>query len=136
MPPKARYPCDEASATWQKGGRKKRGRKSQYEEPAFLKALARVRRVMEFRNAEVIKENLPEWLPFIERHYGAFSEGVRSKLLTISASTMKRYFKRARELGDRDCQRLGRALFCALKYQYAQLPFGMLLFPARWLPIL
>ena len=82
-----------------KAAGRKRGRKSQYEEPAFLKALARVRRVMEFRNAEVIKENLPEWLPFIESHYGAFSDEVRSKLLTISASTMKRYFKRARELG-------------------------------------
>jgi len=78
---------------------RKRGRRSKYEEPAFLKALARVRRVMEFRNAEVIKENLPEWLPFIERHYGAFREDVRGELLAISASTMKRYFKRARELG-------------------------------------
>jgi hypothetical protein len=44
-----------------KAAGKKRGRKSQYEEPAFLKALARVRRVMEFRNAEVITENLPEY---------------------------------------------------------------------------
>lgn len=78
---------------------KKRGRKSKYDDPAFLKALARVRRVMEFRNAEVIKENLPEWLPFIERHYGDFPEEVRTKLLAISAPTMKRYFKRARELG-------------------------------------
>ena len=77
----------------------KRGRKSKYDDPAFLRALARVRRVMEFRNAEVIKENVPEWLPFIEKHYGAFPEEVKTKLLTISASTMKRYFKRARELG-------------------------------------
>jgi hypothetical protein len=81
---------------------------------------------MEFRNSEVIKGNLPEWLPFIERHYGVFSEELRTKLLTISASTMKRYFKRAREVegGGRNYQRLGRALFCELKYRYAQLPFG------------
>ena len=78
---------------------RKRGRKSKYEAPEFLKALARVRRVMEFRNAEVIKANLPEWLPFIEKHYGVFTDEVKTKLLTISAATMKRYFKRARELG-------------------------------------
>jgi hypothetical protein len=67
----------------------RRGRESKYDDPAFLRALARVRRVMEFRNAEVIKENVPEWLPFIEKHYGAFPEEVKTKLLTISASTMK-----------------------------------------------
>jgi hypothetical protein len=47
----------------------KRGRKSRYEEPAFLKALARVRRVMEFRNADVIKENLPDF-EVVKRLYG------------------------------------------------------------------
>lgn len=77
----------------------KRGRKSQYDDPVFLKSLALIRRIMEFRNAEVIKENMAEWLPFIEKHHGKFPEGVRAKLLRISASTMKRYFKRARELG-------------------------------------
>jgi len=80
---------------------RKRGRKSKYDTPEFLKALSRVRRVMEFRNAEVIKANLPEWLPFIEQHYGVFTDEVKSKLLTISAATMKRYFKRARELGGK-----------------------------------
>lgn len=75
----------------------KRGRKSKYDNPEFLGALHKVRKIMEFRNAEVMKGNMPEWLPFIEKHRGAFSEEVREKLLTISASTMKRYFKRARE---------------------------------------
>jgi hypothetical protein len=54
---------------------------------------------MEFRNAEVMSENMPEWLPFIERHKGAFSAEVRQKLLSISASTMKRCFRRMREQG-------------------------------------
>ena len=75
----------------------KRGRKSKYDSPEFLRALHKVRRVMEFRNAEVIKENMVEWLPSIERYYGAFTNEVREKLQTISASTMKRYFRRARE---------------------------------------
>lgn len=75
----------------------KRGRKSKYNTPEFLASLHRVRRVMEFRNAEVMKGNMPEWLPFIERHYGKFVEDVRAKLLTISASTMKRYFRLMRE---------------------------------------
>ena len=34
----------------------KRGRKSKYDNPEFLRALHRVRRIMEFRNAEVIKD--------------------------------------------------------------------------------
>jgi hypothetical protein len=114
---------------------KKRGGKSKYADPAFLKALARVWRVMEFRNAEVIKENLPEWLPFIERHYGDFPEEVRTKLLAISAPMMKRYFKRARELGGQGYQQHAPAQFCELKYRYAQLRFGTLRFQGRWLPI-
>lgn len=76
---------------------KKRGPKSKYDEPRFLKALYKVRRVMEFRATEVIKESMPEWLPYIEQHYGKFDEDVREKLLTISASTMKRKLKRLRE---------------------------------------
>ena len=46
---------------------KKRGRKSKYDTPEFLSALHKVRRVMEFRNAEVMKENMAEWPPFIEK---------------------------------------------------------------------
>lgn len=65
---------------------KKRGRKSKYDFPEFLRALHRVRKVMEFRNAEVMKMNMPEWLPFIEKHYGEFSPDVREKLLAITST--------------------------------------------------
>jgi len=75
----------------------KRGRKSKYDYPEFLAALHKVRKIMEFRNAEVMKGNMPEWLPFIEKHRGEFSEEIREKLLKISVSSMKRFFKRARE---------------------------------------
>ena len=54
---------------------------------------------MEFRNAEVIKANMREWLPFIEKHRGVFSDEVRAKLFSISSGTMKRIFRRAREQG-------------------------------------
>lgn len=75
----------------------KRGRKSKYAEPEFLLALHKVRRVMEFRNAEVMKGNMEEWLPFIEKHKGAVASEIREKLLSISAGTMKRIFRRVRE---------------------------------------
>jgi len=76
---------------------KKRGRRSKYDQPEFLHALHKVRRIMEFRNAEVMKGNMAEWLPFIEKHHGIFSEEVKYKLLSISTGTMKRIFRRARE---------------------------------------
>ena len=57
----------------------KRGRKSKYDNPEFLRALHRVRKVMEFRNAEVMKENMEEWLPFIEKHYGEFEREIRKE---------------------------------------------------------
>lgn len=75
----------------------KRGRKSKYDNKEFLQALHRVRKVMEFRNAEVVKENMAEWLPFIEAQYGEFNKEVREKLLIISASTMKRLIRKLRE---------------------------------------
>ena len=79
----------------------KRGRRSKYNSPEFLRALHRVRRVMEFRNAEVIKASMPEWLPFIEAQYGAYDATVRERLLSISAATMKRYFRLLREQGGK-----------------------------------
>jgi len=88
---------------------------------------------MEFRNAEVIKENVPERLPLIEKHCGDFPDEVKTKLLTISASTIRRYSKRARELGGRGrgYQQPVLAQFCGLKYRYAQPRFGMLRFQER-----
>ena len=79
----------------------KRGRRSKYDTPEFQSALHKVRRVMEFRNAEVIRSNMAEWLPFIEKHYGAFPLGISEKLHSISAATMKRYFRRMREQGGK-----------------------------------
>ena len=75
----------------------KRGPKTRYGDPEFLRALHKVRRVMEYRNAEVIKNNMTEWLPFIEEEFGAFSPEVREKLFAISCSTMKRLFKKMRD---------------------------------------
>jgi len=88
-------------AVGRKPAGKKRGKRSRYDNPEFLRALHQVRRVMEFRNAEVIKENMAEWLPFIEKHYGTLEVEIRDKLLSISASTMKRIFKRMREQSGR-----------------------------------
>lgn len=79
----------------------KRGRRSKYDTTEFLSALHKVRRVMEFRNAEVMKSNMEEWLPFIEKHYGAFEADIKDKLFSISAATMKRYFRRMREQGGK-----------------------------------
>ena len=75
----------------------KRGRKSKYYLPEVMRCLHKVRRVMEYRNAEVIKENMGEWLPYIEEVYGSFSDEVRLRLPSMSAATMKRLVKRLRE---------------------------------------
>ena len=80
---------------------KKRGRKSKYDDPEFLKALHLVRKLMEYRNADVICANMEEWLPHIERHHGEFPAEIRNKLLSISPSTVKRYVKLRREAGGR-----------------------------------
>lgn len=79
----------------------KRGPKPKYKDPEFLRALHRVRKVMEFRASPIIKSNMPEWLPSIENHYGAFSAEVREKLLKVSTATMDRYFKWMREQGGK-----------------------------------
>lgn len=75
----------------------KRGPKSKYSSPEFIRALHKVRRIMEYRNAEVMKKNMPEWLPFIEEEYGAFPVEISEKLLAISSATMKRLFQKMRD---------------------------------------
>ena len=75
----------------------KRGKPSVYQSSEFIRALYKVRCVMEFRNAESMKGNMAEWLPFIESHYGAFEPQIRELLLKISISTMKRLLKRLKE---------------------------------------
>ena len=72
---------------------KKRGPKSRYADPEFLKGLRLVWREMEGRASKLIKADLPEWMPSIEKHNGNFEESVRDRLLTISAATIDRYLK-------------------------------------------
>lgn len=68
----------------------KRGRKSRYDCPNFLKVLKKLWFLTEFMCSKLLKEAIPNWIPFYELHYGAFGEDVRAKLLVISPRTIDR----------------------------------------------
>jgi len=72
---------------------RKRGPKLKYADAPFQQGLRLVWREMERRASKLIKVDLPEWMPAIERHNGAFEESVRIRLLTISPAAIDRYLK-------------------------------------------
>ncbi len=74
----------------------KRGRKSTYGGVDFQNALRRLWLETEQMCSKRLKQAIPEWLPFFEKHYGVQSEEVRTKLLKISAPTIDRILKPAR----------------------------------------
>jgi 5S rRNA maturation endonuclease (ribonuclease M5) len=69
---------------------KKRGRRSKYEDPSFLKALKKLWFMTDQMCSKLLKEAIPNWLPYYEKHYGEVSGEVREKLLGISPATMDR----------------------------------------------
>lgn len=84
-------------ATGLKLGRPKirsmRGRPSKYADPEFRKALKFIWRSTNYMCGRYLKEAMPDWLPSIERQEGQFPEAVRTKLLSVSASTIDRILK-------------------------------------------
>ena len=73
--------------------KKKRGRKSKYEFPEFVKSLRLVWRETEFMCSKLLKSAMREWLSPVEKHYGKFSPEVRELLMQISPATMGRILK-------------------------------------------
>jgi hypothetical protein len=68
----------------------KRGRKSRYDRPEFIRALKKVYNEMDRMCSKLLKAALPEWLPSIEERSGNFPSDVRLDLLRISPATMDR----------------------------------------------
>ena len=68
----------------------KRGRKSRYDRPEFIRALKKVYNEMDRMCSKLLKVALPEWLPSIEERSGNFPRDVKLDLLRISPATMDR----------------------------------------------
>jgi hypothetical protein len=73
--------------------KRKRGRKSRYTDPAFLKALLCIWKATDFICSARLKACIPLWLPFYERSFGPLTADVQAKLLSISRPTLDRVFK-------------------------------------------
>lgn len=71
----------------------KRGRPSKYRDAEFIGALRGVWKTMRYPCSRVMREAIPEWLPFIEAEQQRFPAGIRERLLTISAPTIDRILK-------------------------------------------
>jgi len=84
--------------------RKKPGPARQYD-GAVLAPLKRIWLACEQLCSKRLKVALPLWLPFYEQEYGALPEGVRQKLLRMSAASMDRLLQpeRVRYPGKRLC---------------------------------
>ena len=68
----------------------KRGRKSRYDRPEFIRALKKVYGLTDRMCSKLLKAALPSWLGSIEKRFGAFPIDVRADLLKISPATMDR----------------------------------------------
>lgn len=83
---------------------KRRGRKSAYDEPEFLKALRGLWLITEQMGPRLLKKSIPSWLPGFEKKQGKLSAEVRNKLLTISHATIERKLRGTRaKIGKGRC---------------------------------
>lgn len=71
----------------------KRGRKSVYTEPDFLKALQNLWKASDFMCSRRLMAVIPIWLPFYEQSVEPLSSDVRSRFLSISRATLDRVLK-------------------------------------------
>lgn len=72
------------------------GRKSRYQDPAFLEALTRIWAATGWVCGKLLKRALPRWVPLYESYNGAIAEPHRSKLFLVSASTIDRLLRGVR----------------------------------------
>jgi hypothetical protein len=75
---------------------KKRGRRSKYDSPEFLRALRKLWAETEFKGPRLLKASLPEWLPFFESNFWNLSSDVKENLLEVSHATIERKLRRIR----------------------------------------
>lgn len=79
-----------------KQSRKRPGRRSQYEDSEFLKALKHIWKAANYRCGKRLKESIPYYLPHYEKHHGELEADVVEKLRKISPATIDRILKRTR----------------------------------------
>jgi hypothetical protein len=72
---------------------KKRGRKSQYQHPPFIKILTHFWKTTDFICSIRFIALLPEWIPHYEQSFGPIPEDIRRLLLSISRATLDRVLK-------------------------------------------
>lgn len=71
----------------------KRGRRSKYDKPEFVKALRLAWKSTKYMNSRNLHSALPEWVRSIERRHGALDEEVRALISSISPRTIDRVLK-------------------------------------------
>ena len=71
----------------------KRGRKTQYADPALLAALEAIWDASDFMCSRRLKAIIPAWLPFYEQRTQPLTDDVRTRLLSISRATLDRVLK-------------------------------------------
>lgn len=79
-----------------KRGRKsgnKRGPKSKYDNPEFVRALKTVWKETDYMCSKLLNSAMEEWVPSVEVHYGKFTPEIRKLLLQISPATIDRKLK-------------------------------------------
>jgi hypothetical protein len=71
----------------------KRGRKSRYVDPGFLKVLGYIWKASDFMCSRRLKVVIPMWLPFYEESVEPLAAEVHSRLLSISTATLDRILR-------------------------------------------
>lgn len=71
----------------------KRGRRSKYDHPEFVRALRLAWKSTKYMNSRNLHSALPEWISSIERRHGALGEEVKTLLSAISPRTIDRVLK-------------------------------------------
>ncbi|WP_233231544.1 integrase [Tichowtungia aerotolerans] len=83
--------------------KKKRGRKSEYDDPELTKALKRLWLKSGQMCSKRLKQALPLWLNHYKKHHGDLAVGCRKKLLQISQASIDRLLKPYKAQQRRKC---------------------------------
>ena len=87
-----------------KSKKRKRGAKSKYDDPAFLRVLEEIWILTDKMSSNLLKVAMPDWLTSYEKLNGVIDKDVRDKLLSISPRTIDRRLKKIKEeLGKGRC---------------------------------
>lgn len=73
--------------------KRKRGRKSRYCDPWFLRALLNIWKATDYMCSSRLKAVIPVWLPCYENSFEPLADDIRSLLLNISRATLDRVLR-------------------------------------------